>query len=195
MVINAGFGAGVLRVAGVVAGLVVWAPSAFAQAVGTQFLTVNFAQISTAVPLSDWLTAGAALLLAATAAMALRARGGRGGRLLSALLAVVAGAILVSAAGQRVISEARAGADAQVINLVVSPGTLEVAQYAPTVMGDLQIVVTNTTGVPVQVGPISLNPNGSPFHFASPGPNACFDGELLAPGGTCIVYLALLDPT
>ena len=194
MEIYAGFGSGVRRIAGVVAVLLIWVPSVFAGPAATQTLAVSFALIPTAVPLSDWLTAGAALLLAVTAMLALRARGGRGGRLLGTLLAVAIGALIVSTTGQRLISEARAGFEPPPLNLVSSPDELQVGQFAPQVMNALQIVVTNTTGVPVQIATIALNPNGAPFHFDTPGPNACFTGEVLAPGGVCIVFLALLDP-
>ena len=177
------------RLAAVGAGLLVCAPSAFAAAV-TQYLEVRFEGVFAAVPLSDWLTAGTALLLAAAAAVALHRRGGRGGRLFGALLAVVTGAVLISTSGQRLISEARAGLDPQEIDLVSSPGRLDVSQFVGQVMGDLQVLVKNTTGVNVKISAINLTLN-APFQFAPPGSNACFAGEELAPGEACIVYLRL----
>jgi hypothetical protein len=187
MVSKAVFGSVMRRLAAVVAGLAVCAPSAFAQAVVTQYLEVRFEGVFAAVPLSDWLTAGTALLLAAAAAVALHRRGGR---LFGALLAVATGAVLLSTAGQRIISEARAGLDPQEIDLVSSPGKLDVSQFAPQVMGVLQVTVKNTTVVTVKIDAISLTLN-APFKFAPPGPNACFAGEELAPGAACIVYLEL----
>lgn len=91
---------------------------------------MTFTRVVHDVPLSDWLTAGIAIVLAILAAARLRKGGSQGGRLLG-VLALAAGAALFATSGQRIISEAIAGADPPEINLTISPGvgeTLKVNQ-------------------------------------------------------------------
>ena len=142
-----------LAVLGSGLGLLAAAPAALAQA--TQNLTVSFENFLPVAPLSDWLTAGIALLLAASAVAVLRRRQGLPGRLFGWLLAVVAGTTLFTAVGQRAMSDANAVIVAPAISLVVSPGSLDVLPYAPT--SPLDVVVTNNSGQTARITAIELD--------------------------------------
>jgi hypothetical protein len=159
------------------------APKAFAQ-IQPQNLAVEFVTAVPA-PLTDWLTAGVALLLAATAFLALRRRNGRGTRVFGWLLAIGAGAALLSTTGGRVVTEAQAVIPAAAINLVTSPGTLDVSPYWPT--SPLDVVVTNSTGRVATITNVTLV-NGN---YAPPtvGSSTCLQNRTLSPGGTCILRL------
>ena len=184
-------------------GLLAAAPAALAQA--TQNLTVSFENFLPVAPLSDWLTAGIALLLAASAVVVLRRRQGLPGRLFGWMLAVVAGTTLFTAVGQRTMSEANAFIPAPAISLVVSPGSLDVLPYAPT--SPLDVVVTNNSGQTARITAIELD---NLILMASSGvqakqlifgqyvissPSSCAVGTVLSVGNTCVVRLEMLNPT
>ncbi|MBP8294649.1 MAG: midcut-by-XrtH protein [Burkholderiales bacterium] len=190
-----------LAVLGSGLGLLAAAPAALAQA--TQNLTVSFENFLPVAPLSDWLTAGIALLLAASAVAVLRRRQGLPGRLFGWLLAVVAGTTLFTAVGQRTMSEANAFIPAPAISLVVSPGSLDVLPYAPT--SPLDVVVTNNSGQTARITAIELDTLifGSAAgvqekavigeYVISPA-SSCGVGTVLSVGNTCIVTLELISP-
>lgn len=136
-------------------GLLAVSPAALAQA-APQILSVEFVNFMPAAPLSDWLTAGVALLLAASAVVVLRRQTGRAGRLFGWMLAVVAGTTLFAASGQRIFSEAVAIMlpPAQ-ISLTTSPGTLNASTYAPN--SPLNVPVTNNSGQTARITAITLS--------------------------------------
>lgn len=174
--------------------LLISSPWAFAAA-NVETLSVSFDYLDQSVPLSDWLTAGIALSLAVAATIALRRRGAPGGRLLGLLLAVAVGTVLVSATGQRLISEARAGFDGG-IELTANPGspaTLDVAPYFLS-FPSLAIGVTNLTGRTVVITGIALPQPAIPYMF-DPNPQGphCVQGQVLESKGQCIVYLVGAD--
>jgi hypothetical protein len=171
------------------AALLAIAPSAMAQQV-PQMLTVAFSNVNATVPLSDWLTAGIALLLGVTAVFALRRRPAQGGRVLGWMLAIIAGTMLVAPTGRHFLSEAQAGPQAlQVpsINLTVSPGTLNVAPYSPS--SPLNVTVTNSTSQTVTLTSITLDSGP----YALFGASTCSTSLPLAPNGTCVITLSLQE--
>ena len=175
----------VWRILAAAIGLLAFAPDVFAQA-AQQILSVAFVRVSLAeVPLSPWLTAGIAIVLAVMAAAMLRRGGRRGGRLLGWVLVLAAGGVLLAASGQRLISEAIAGADPPVIDLTVSPGTLNVIVYSDeTLVVDVNNATIHTeriTAINLTIGP----------YFFAPNPGTCFVGLLLSPGQSCTVNLIL----
>ena len=183
-------------------GLLAAAPAALAQA--TQNLTVSFENFLPVAPLSDWLTAGIALLLAASAVVMLRRRQGLPGRLFGWMLAVVAGTTLFAAVGQRTMSEANAVMVAPAISLVVSPGSLNVLPYAPD--SPLDVVVTNNSGRTARITAIELDQlilidaarvQAKQLIFGqyviSPS-STCGVGTVLSVGNTCIVTLLMQNP-
>ncbi|MBK7472601.1 MAG: midcut-by-XrtH protein [Betaproteobacteria bacterium] len=184
-------------------GLLAVAPAALAQSV--QNLTVSFENFLPVAPLSDWLTAGIALLLAASAVVVLRRRQGLPGRLFGWLLAVVAGTTLFTAVGQRTMSDANAVMVAPAISLVVSPGSLDVLPYAPT--SPLDVVVTNNSGQTARITAIELDTlifmNAARVQakqviigeYAISPASSCAVGTVLSVGNTCIVTLDFQVPT
>jgi hypothetical protein len=164
------------------AGLLVNAPAAFAQ---QQILAVNFTTSIPAAPLSDWLTAGIALLLAATAVVMLRRQNARGARLFGWMLAVIAGTAFFSATGQRLVSDAQALMVLPTLNLISSPATLDVAPYSP--LSPLTVTVTNGSGKFATINSITLNPSSTPYTVS--GESSCSRTPILAPSATCIIML------
>jgi len=177
------------------------APAVLAQQ--AQSLTVGFAPVVTAVPLSGWLTAAIALLLAVSALVVLPRSGLRGGRLFGWMLALVAGATLFAVTGQQIFSEAKAVLPLPAINLSVSPGTLDLAPYDST---PLSVTVTNATNQSVQIKAITLVPPDGPYTLSgapvgltalTPTPPTplptCVVTGVLPPNSACIVVLFLLD--
>jgi len=178
------------------------APAVLAQQ--AQNLTVGFAPVATAaVPLSGWLTAAIALLLAVSALVVLPRSGLRGGRLFGWMLALVAGATLFAVTGQQIFSEAKAVLPLPAINLSVSPGTLDLAPYDST---PLSVTVTNATNQSVQIKAITLVPPDGPYTLSgapvgltalTPTPPTplptCVVTGVLPPNSACIVVLFLLD--
>jgi hypothetical protein len=174
------------------AGLLAIAPAAFAQ-VAPQALIVTFDILSVPIPLSDGLTAGLALMLAALAFVLLRRQGTRGGRLLSWMLALATGGVLLAATGPRLVSDANAGADASVINLVASPGLLSLAQYVAT--SPVVVTVTNVTGRPTTITGIALSPPTAFYTINAGDPGTCTVGLGLAAGAGCTVKLVRQYPS
>ena len=178
------------------------APAVLAQQ--AQNLTVGFAPVATAaVPLSGWLTASIALLLAVSALVVLPRSGLRGGRLFGWMLALVAGATLFAVTGQQILSDAKAVVPLPAINLSVSPGTLDLAPYDST---PLSVTVTNATNQSVQIKAITLVPPDGPYTLSgapvgltalTPTPPTplptCVVTGVLPPNSACIVVLFLLD--
>ena len=178
------------------------APAVLAQQ--AQSLTVGFAPVATAaVPLSGWLTAAIALLLAVSALVVLPRSGLRGGRLFGWMLALVAGATLFAVTGQQILSDAKAVVPLPAINLSVSPGTLDLAPYDST---PLSVTVTNATNQSVQIKAITLVPPDGPYTLSgapvgltalTPTPPTplptCVVTGVLPPNSACIVVLFLLD--
>ena len=179
------------------------APAVLAQQ--AQSLTVGFAPVATAaVPLSGWLTAAIALLLAVSALVLLPRSRLRGGRLFGWMLALVAGATLFAVTGQQIFSEAKAVLPLPAINLSVSPGTLDVAPFYPET--PLSVTVTNATNQSVQIKAITLVPPDGPYTLSgapvgltalTPTPPTplptCVVTGVLPPNSACIVVLFLLD--
>jgi len=177
-------------------GLLAVAPAALAQS--TQILAVSFENFLPAAPLSDWLTAAVALMLAATAVVMLRRQQGRAGRLFGGLLAVVAGTTLFTAVGQRIMSEAYAVLPAPAISLVTSPGSLDVLPYLPTT--PLDVVVTNNSGRTARITAIDLQSllfgSGSGARakaligqYSIHQSSTCAVGTVLSNGNTCTISL------
>jgi len=173
-------------------------PAAFAQA-QQQTLSVAFVNFNAVVPLSDWLTAAMALLLAASAVVVLRRQSGRAGRLFGALLALVAGTTLFTATGQRVVSEAQAFIS-PAINLVVSPSSLVVTPFVPS--SPLTVTVTNNSGQSARITGISLDsgavgvavPGKAIVAFYSIDPSSqCQVGTTLSPLNACTITLILAE--
>jgi hypothetical protein len=162
-------------------GLLAIAPAAFAQQ-PPHILSVAFVSFVPGAPLSDWLTAGIGLLLAAMAIYILRKRTNSSGRLLSGILALVTGATLLSVTGYRMVSEAGAFVT-PAINLTVSPGTIDVAPFFPSAV--LGVLVTNTTSQLVRITAITLDPG---LYTISPT-TTCAVGLTLVPNGTCMIEL------
>ena len=152
-----------------------------------QNLTITFDVIVPAAPLSDWLTAGIALLLAATAMVAMRQRKSRGARFFSAVVALAAGATIFSIAGNRLTQDANAIVPAPVINLVSSPASLNVTPYIPT--SPLAVTVNNQTGMVARITGITL---GNGFYTMST-PTTCSVGLNMGPGNSCIITLVFND--
>ena len=184
-------------------GLLAVAPAALAQSV--QNLTISFENFLPVAPLSDWLTVGIALLLAASAVVVLRRQQGLPGRLFGWLLAVVAGTTLFTALGQRTMSEANAVMVTPAISLVVSPASLDVLPFAPTT--PLDVLVTNNSGQTARITAIELDVlifAGTAGvqrkqvifgeYVISPA-STCAVGTVLSVGNTCIVTLDLLTPS
>ena len=165
-----------------VTGLLVFAPGAFAQQ-APHILSVNFVSFVPSAPLSDWLTAGIALLLAATAIFVLRRQTRRSGRLFVGILTLVTGATLISVTGYRMMSEARAFVT-PAINLTISPGTIDVAPYFPS--ASLGVTVTNTTSQFARITSITLDPG----LYTIVGTSTCTVGRTLAPSEACVIELA-----
>lgn len=166
-----------------------FAPATFAQVPPPpQNLAIGFSSLNAAaVPLSGWLAAGIALMLAAAGLVVLRRRPMRGGRLAGWVLVLTAGATLALATGQRVISEAEAiVGPVTLLNLSVSPASLNVAPFAPAT--PLTVVVTNTTSQSVQINSITLDP-GPYSQMAS----TCVVTGVLAPSAQCTITLGALS--
>lgn len=164
--------------------------AAWAQ-VTTQNLTIGFQAAGfiptvNAVPLSGWLTAGIALLVAASAFVVLRRRRLKGGKLLSALLVVAASATLFGVAGERIIGAATAAPGPVAILDLTSP-TIDVAPFAPNSF--LQVTVVNNTGQSIQITSINL---ASGLYVLST-PTTCAVGLVMASAATCSIGLALLS--
>jgi len=165
------------------AGLALLAASPAALAQVQQNLSVAFVNFIPAMPVSDWVTAGIALLLGAGALVTLRRQTGRAARLSGWLLALLAGATLIAATGQRIVSDASAGAPPG-LSLTSSPSTISVAVYAPT--SPLGVTVTNNSGQSARLTGITLDPGF--YSFAQP--TTCIAGStILAPGDTCTITL------
>ena len=178
------------------------APAVLAQQ--AQSLTVGFAPVATAaVPLSGWLTAAIALLLAVSALVVLPRSGLRGGRLFGWMLALVAGATLFAVTGQQIFSEAKAVLPLPAINLSVNPGTLDLAPYDST---PLSVTVTNATNQSVQIKAITLVPPDGPYTLSgapvgltalTPTPPTplptCVVTGVLPPNSACIVVLFAIE--
>ena len=161
-------------------------PCALAQQV-PQILTVTFETSLPALPLSDWLTAAMALLLAASALLMLRRQRARGGRLMGWMLAAIAGAGLLAGVGQRMIPDARALALQPVINLTVSPATIDVAQFFPAT--PLTVTVNNTSSRPATITAITL----APGLYSTSTPTTCVVNQTLLPSASCTITLAGLS--
>jgi hypothetical protein len=168
------------------AGLLVYAPTVSAQP-QTQILAVNFDTFAFAAPLSDWLTAGIAVLLAATAVVTLRRRNTRGGRLFGWMLALIAGTVFFAATGQRLVSDAQALLPLPAINLVVSPGTLDVVPYSPT--DPLNVTVTNTTGKFARIISITLGSGPTAYDLDPSSLTTCVVNLTLPPNATCNISM------
>ena len=170
-------------------GLLAVSPAALAQA-APQILAVEFVNFMPAAPLSDWLTAGVALLLSASAVVVLRRQTGRAGRLFGWMLAVVAGTTLFTASGQRILSEAFAvpPPPAQ-ISLTTSPGTLDASMYAPS--SPLDVPVTNNSGQTARITAITLSGSILMGNAGSVGTKAQIGMYVIAPSSTCGVGTVL----
>jgi hypothetical protein len=161
---------------------------ATASAQAVQNLTIGFqaaaggAVTATAVPLSDWLTASIALLVAVSALVVMRRQRLRGRKLLSALLAVAASATMFGVTGERIISTASAVAPVVILDLT-SP-TVNVGALVPNAF--VQVNVLNNTGQSAQITSITLD-NG--IYLVST-PTTCTVGVVLAPSTTCSIMLA-----
>ena len=166
------------------AALLAFAANASAQPL-VQVLAVDFNVFIPAAPLSDWLTAGIALLLAATAVVMLRRQSARGQRLFGWMLALVTGATLLSVTGYRMVSEAQAVPPSAVINLVTSPGTLDLGPFFDS--SPITVTVTNTTGKFAHINDITLD--SGPYTVVAP--TTCAVGLSLPPGGTCTITVDL----
>jgi hypothetical protein len=159
--------------------------TASAQAV--QNLTIGFqaaaggAVTATAVPLSDWLTASVALLVAVSALLMMRRQRLRGRKLLGALLAVAASATMFGVTGERIISTASAAAPVVILDLT-SP-TVNVGALVPNTF--VQVNVVNNTGQGAQITSITLD-NGI---YLITTPTTCTVGLVLASGATCSIML------
>jgi hypothetical protein len=169
------------------AGTALSATSAAWAQVGSQNLTIGFqplgATVATPVPLSGWASAAIALVIALTALLVLRRRKGSGGRFLSLVLALAAGAAILGVAGTRLISNADAVAPVTILDLAVSP-TLDVAQFFPS--PSVTVVVQNSTAQPVRITSITLAPGA---YSLSP-PATCAVSTILATSATCTLTLA-----
>ncbi len=166
-----------------------FAPAAFAQVPPPpQNLTIGFSSLNPAtVPLSGWLTAGIALMLAAAGLVVLRRRTTHRGRLSGWVMVLAAGTTLALVTGQRVIPEAQAiVGPVTLINLSVSPASLNVAPFAPAT--PLTVVVTNTTSQSVQINSIILDPG--PYSQTA---STCVVTGLLAPSAQCTITLGALS--
>ncbi|MDE2003466.1 MAG: hypothetical protein KGJ25_08045 [Betaproteobacteria bacterium] len=163
-----------------------FAPAVFAQVPPPQNLTIGFSSLNAAaVPLSGWLPAGIAAMLAAAGLVVLRRRTMHGGRLPGWVLVLVSGTTLALATGQRVISEAEAlvGPTVITLNLSVSPASLNVAPFAPAF---LNVVVTNITSQSVRIDSITLG-SGTYALAAS----TCVVASVMAPGAQCTISLGV----
>jgi hypothetical protein len=176
-----------LRVAFGAALLLAVASAAWAQVqpqnltIGFQFLGSNVRPAN--VPLSDWASAGIALLIALTACVVLQRRKVRGGRFLGAMVAIIAGAAMLGIAGQGLIGEARAIGPVTIIDLSINP-TLNVAPFLPA--SPLTVSVSNTTGQSVQLTSITL----APGTYAISTPTTCAVSLILVASATCTITLA-----
>ena len=150
-----------------------------------QILSVAFDTTFHALPLSDWLVAGIALLLAASALITIRRNRGRGARFFGVLVALAAGSVLFSMAGPRVVQQAHALLPSPAISLISSPGTLDVSPYLAT--SPLTVTVTNNTGELAHITAVTLG-NGV---YAIGAPTTCTVDLVMTPGSTCTVTLTL----
>jgi len=174
-----------LRRTAAAAALLAFAANASAQQL-VQVLAVDFNVFVPAAPLSDWLTAGIALLLAATAVVMLRRQSARGQRLFGWMLALVTGATLLPVSGYRLVTDAQAILPSATINLVTSPGTIDLGPYYAD--APVTVTVTNTTGKFAHINDITLD--SGPYFVVAP--TTCAVGLSLPPGGTCTITVDLL---
>jgi len=150
-----------------------------------QNLTITFDVSVPAAPLSDWLTAGIALLLAGMALVAIRRQATRGARFFAAFIAIAAAATFLGVTGNRLISDADAGPGPS-INLVTSPAVLDVSIYVPT--SPLTVPVNNMTGKFARITGITGITLANGF-YAIGAPTTCTVGLTLGPGNSCTITL------
>ncbi len=155
------------------------AAPAFAQSV-EPVLEVDF--VGATLPLSPWLTAACAVLLAALALRCLRRA--PGGKLMGALVATAAIASVMAAFNVASIRSADAVLPSYPMPLTTSPTTL-----VGFIEGD--IIVTNVQSASLTITVISYNPGSWDSYVDAPN-TTCAVGTVLAPGASCIVRILTL---
>ena len=147
---------------------------------------INFAPVA-GVPLSPWLMALLAIVLAASAAAMLhRRKVNRLGRLGAWLFAGICAATLMAVVGPaRLLSQAWAVVGTSFpVTLTSSPASIDIAT---AVDGNAFITATNGLSVPIVINGVSLL-NALPLQIIDSVGTTCIAGKtILVPGGTCTV--------
>jgi hypothetical protein len=166
-----------------IAGMLALVPCAHAQ---QQILTVVFSTAAPA-PLSDWLPAGIALMTAAIAMIALRRQTARGTRLLGWMLALIAGAALLSVNGNSLMTDANAAATPMpAISLTSGPAMLDVGMYMTS---PLDVAVTNNSGRTAFISSVLL---GAGMYSLDAANSSCLQNRTVAIGAGCNIRLMLM---